>query len=96
MHVPAFSGIGTQEPRHAIGIQKKLVGEGRPGEIVRNLLLDIWETSGKQEQKSPWKDLKADIERLFQCDLLPPEFSDASRTSFASIGRRPTPRKNGP
>ena len=77
VHVPAFSGIGTQEPRHAIGIQKKLVGEGRPGEIVRNLLLDIWETSIKQEQKSPWKDLKADIERLFQCDLLPPEFSDA-------------------
>jgi hypothetical protein len=92
VHVPAFSGIGTQEPRHAIGIQKKLVGEGRPGEIVRNLLLDIWEKSKEweehreqqfprediqAEQRSPWKDLRADIERLFQCELLPPEFSDA-------------------
>jgi len=83
IHVPAFSGIGTQEPRHAIGIQKKLVGEGRPGEIVRNLLLDIWEASRRQndqppqEYHAPWKDLKADIARLFQCDLLPPEFSDA-------------------
>lgn len=77
VHVPAFSGIGTQEPRHAIGIQKKLVGEGKPGEIVRNLLLDIWEGSDKQVHKSPWKDLSADIERLFQCELLPPEFSDA-------------------
>ncbi len=83
VHVPAFSGIGTQEPRHAVGIQKKLIGEGRPGEIVRNLLLDIWEASRRQEDQppqetlAPWKDLKADIERLFQCDLLSPEFSDA-------------------
>ncbi len=53
VHVPAFSGIGTQEPRHAIGIQKKLIGEGRPGEIVRNLLLDIWEASRRQEDQPP-------------------------------------------
>src|SRR5260370_27991975 len=77
VHVPAFSGIGTQEPRHAIGIQNKLVGEGRPGEIVRNLLLEIWEQSSSKASQSPWKDLKTDIERLFQCDLLQPEFSDA-------------------
>ncbi len=77
VHVPAFSGIGTQEPRHALGIQNKLVGEGKPGEIVRNLLLEIWEASNARAQQSPWKDLNADIERLFQCELLPPEFSDA-------------------
>lgn len=79
VHVPAFSGIGTQEPRHAVGIQNKLVGEGKPGEIVRNLLLEIWEASrGKAKtEESSWKDLNADIERLFQCELLPPEFSDA-------------------
>lgn len=76
-HVPAFSGIGTQEPRHTIGIQRKLVGEGRPGEVVRNLLLDIWEKSGKQASREPWNHLAEHIERLFQCDLLPPEFSDA-------------------
>lgn len=77
VHVPAFSGIGTQEPRHALGIQSKLVGEGKPGEIVRNLLLEIWEASEKSTQRSPWKELNADIDRLFQCTLLPPEFSDA-------------------
>lgn len=71
VHVPAFSGIGTQEPRHAAGIQSKLIGEGRPGEIVRNLLLDVW------EKGETWKDLKEDVERLFQCELLDPEFSDA-------------------
>ena len=77
VHVPAFSGIGTQEPRHAIGIQNKLVGEGKPGEIVRNLLLDIWTASNSKAGQSSWKDLKSDIDRLFQCELLPPESSDA-------------------
>jgi predicted ATPase len=77
VHVPAFSGIGTQEPRHTPGIQNKLVGEGRPGEIVRNLLLDIWEKSDNKDDRPPWSELKTDIERLFQCEILPPEFSDA-------------------
>ena len=77
VHVPAFSGIGTQEPRHAPGIQHKLVGEGKPGEIVRNLLLEIWEASDCKPANEPWSELQGDIERLFQCELLPPEFSDA-------------------
>lgn len=77
VHVPPFSGIGTQEPRHSAGIQSKLVGEGRAGEIVRNLVLDIWERSGKSQASSPWTDFSADLKRLFQCELLPPQFSDA-------------------
>jgi predicted ATPase len=75
IHIPAFSGIATQEPRHASGIQNKLVGEGRPGEIVRNLLLEIWEGSKRRTTASPWADLHSDVERLFECDLLPPDFS---------------------
>jgi hypothetical protein len=77
VHVPATSGIVAQEQRHSVGMQAKLVGEGRPGEIVRNLLLEIWEKSGQSENSSPWADLQRDISRLFQCDLLRPEFSDA-------------------
>jgi len=73
VHVPAFSGIGTQEPIHSDGIQNKLVGEGKPGEIVRNLLLEIWNKSNREKNRAPWSDLKSDIHRLFQCDLLPPE-----------------------
>lgn len=76
VHVPPFSGIGTQEPRHSTGIQSKLVGEGRAGEIVRNLVLDIWERSGKSQTTSPWTDFSADLKRLFQYELLPPQFSD--------------------
>jgi predicted ATPase len=77
VHVPPFSGIGTQEPRHSLGIQSKLIGEGRAGEIVRNLILEIWEASGRQTHAAPWADLAANLERLFQCELLPPQFSDA-------------------
>jgi len=73
--VPAFSGIGTQEPKHSSGMQSKLVGEGKPGEIVRNLLLEIWENSSKSKDNPPWKSLQADLSRLSQCDLIPPEFS---------------------
>lgn len=75
--VPAFSGIGTQEPQYSSGMQSKLVGEGKPGEIVRNLLLEIWEKSSKSKDRSPWKDLCNDISRFFECDLVPPDFSDA-------------------
>jgi hypothetical protein len=98
VHVPAFSGIATQEPRHTMGIQNKLIGEGRPGEIVRNLLLDIWEKSRPSPDKppsadcSPWKDLKSDIERLFQCQMLPPEFSDARPYVVCEYRPKPQPQ----
>jgi len=75
VHVPAFSGIDTQEPRHAIGMQNKLIGEGRPGEIVRNLILDIWEASGRNNNSEPWSNLVRDLKDLFHFELLPPEFS---------------------
>jgi hypothetical protein len=77
VHVPAFSGIATQEPRHSPGMQRKLVGEGRAGEVVRNLLLDIWQNSNKREDAAPWAELASDITRLFQCEIIPPEFSEA-------------------
>jgi hypothetical protein len=76
VHVPPFSGIGTQEPRHSTGIQSKLVGEGRAGEIVRNLILDIWERSGKSPTSPPWIDFSADLKRLFQYEIMPPLFSE--------------------
>ncbi|OGK93230.1 MAG: hypothetical protein A2X50_10710 [Candidatus Rokubacteria bacterium GWF2_70_14] len=77
VHVPPFSGLGTQEPRHSLGIQSKLIGEGRAGEIVRNLLLEIWEASERRPEAPPWTELAVNLERLFQCELLPPQFSDA-------------------
>jgi hypothetical protein len=81
VHVPPFSGIGTQEQRYTPGIQNKYIGEGKPGEIVRNLLLDICPASAggtdSARETPAWNDLKADILRLFQYELLQPQFSDA-------------------
>ncbi len=92
VHVPAFSGIGTQEPRHTPGIQNKFVGEGRPGEIVRNLLLELWEesTRSRNGSKPLWTELSDHIKRLFQCELLAPEFSDAR--PYIMCEYRPKPR----
>lgn len=80
VHVPAFSGIGTQEPRHSVGIQNKLVGEAKPGDIVRNLLVEIWRASDQSASSDPWKRLAADLQRLFQCELLPPVYSEGTQT----------------
>jgi energy-coupling factor transporter ATP-binding protein EcfA2 len=76
LHVPCFSGIAAQEPRHSTGYQNKLIGEARAGEIVRNLLLEIWNASGQLTNEAPWAELDADIRRLFQWELQPPDFSE--------------------
>jgi hypothetical protein len=74
VHVPPFSGIETEEPRHDVGIQNRLIGQGRPGEVIRNLLWELWDNP----DKSAWQSLVQDIERLFQYELLEPRYPPAS------------------
>ncbi|MDE0099923.1 MAG: AAA family ATPase [Truepera sp.] len=71
VHVPPLSGIERDEPRRDRGMQDLLVGQGRPGEILRNLL---WEISSADKQES-WEELKAYIRDLFSLDLLQPSYS---------------------
>jgi predicted ATPase len=73
VHIPPFSGLETEEPFRDIGIQNRLIGQGRPGEIVRNLLWDLW----RQSDKSSWQKLVQDIKHLFQYELLPPAYGAA-------------------
>lgn len=94
-HVPPFSGLGTQEPRHAAGMQRKLVGEGRAGEIVRNLLLEIWEKSDAKADRPPWSELASDIDRLFQYELLSPEFSPLHPHIVCEYRPKATPKSKG-
>ena len=72
VHVPPLSGIERDEPRRDQGMQNLLVGQGRPGEILRNLLWEITETN-----KEGWKDLKKYIHELFRFELLQPSYSPA-------------------
>ena len=71
IHVPALSGIAREEPRRERGMQDLLVGEGRPGEILRNLL---WEISRSERT---WEPLATGIRSLFGIELLRPVYSPA-------------------
>lgn len=69
VHVPAFSGIGAEETVLIRDYQDYLVGQGKPGDIVRNLLKEVWE-----KDRSRWNALVEDIRETFTYELLPPEF----------------------
>ncbi len=65
--VPALSGIRRDEPRFDRGLQDLLVGQGRSGEILRNLLLDI--------PVSEWAEFAELLRGLFDIDLIRPAYS---------------------
>ncbi len=73
VYVPPLSGIERDEPRRDRGMQDLLVGQGRPGEILRNLLWEI-EKNGEKEE---WKELGAHIRDLFELELQRPSYSPA-------------------
>ena len=51
VHVPPLSSIEGDEPRRDRGVQDLVVGQGRPGEIVRNLLLEPLSTKDRRVGK---------------------------------------------
>lgn len=72
VHVPPLLGVERDEPRRDRGMQDLLVGQGRPGEILRNLL---WEIARNMPQD--WQALAEHVHDLFQIQLLPPSYSPA-------------------
>ena len=62
-HLPPLSGVQTQERKVELGAQRHIIGEGRPGEILRNLLLQV------QEKKDKWDDLCKQIKEMFNVQL---------------------------
>ena len=69
VHVPPFSGIGAEETIHTRPYQELLVGQGKPGDILRNLLVEV-----HQQDKEKWKELCKQIEEIFGYRLLPPQY----------------------
>ncbi len=67
VHIPSFSGISSEEPIHAREYQDWLIGQGKPGDILRNLLVEVY----KKEEN--WKRLKSEIRDIFGYSLLPPQ-----------------------
>ncbi len=72
VHVPPLAGIERDEPRRDRGMQDLLVGQGRPGEILRNLLWEISENS-----EADWRRLAEHIRILFQIEVLAPSYAPA-------------------
>ncbi len=61
-HLPPLSGVQTQERKVEIGAQRHIIGEGRPGEILRNLLLQV-------QEKGKWNELCEQIKKMFHVQL---------------------------
>ncbi|MCX7046611.1 MAG: AAA family ATPase [Candidatus Sumerlaeota bacterium] len=70
VHIPPFSGIGSEETLYVQpAYQDLLIGQGKAGDILRNLLLEVY-------QKSPekgWLALCRHVEEIFAYRLLPPQ-----------------------
>ena len=69
--VPPMTGLGTDEPVLQWPKIEQLLGLGRPGEVLRNLLADA------HRDQVAWEALQAAIGKLFGYRLLPPDTSAA-------------------
>jgi predicted ATPase len=69
--IPPMTGLSVQEPVLTKPKIDQLMGMGRPGEVLRNLLVQA------HEQGETWTKLSGDIRELFNCELLPPDGSGA-------------------
>ena len=64
--VPPMTGLSREEPLYARDeTVDNLLAQGRPGEVLRNLLV-------KAHQSPSWQKLQDAIKRLFNYELLPP------------------------
>ncbi len=61
-HLPPLSGVQTQERKIELGAQRHIIGEGRPGEILRNLLLEV-------QEKGKWEELSKQVREMFRVHL---------------------------
>ena len=71
VYIPPMSGLGTEEPLYQSPKIAQLLGQAKPGEVIRNLLV-----KAKQSEKA-WKDLTKSIIDLFGYELLPPDETGA-------------------
>jgi hypothetical protein len=71
VYVPPMTGLNTHEPVFTFIKQNELLGQGKPGEVIRNLLVEA-------HQSDKWEELTNCIKRLFNYELMPPNTSGAN------------------
>ena len=69
--VPPMTGLSTEEPVFQPPMIEHLLGLGRPGEVLRNLLAEA------SRNEFAWNELQASIRKLFGYVLLPPDATGA-------------------
>lgn len=69
--LPAMTGLGIAEPLYHPPKIEQLLGQGRPGEVLRNLLVVA------SQSETAWPALQDSIRRLFGYELLPPDATAA-------------------
>lgn len=69
--IPPMTGIGVEEPVFQTPKIEQLLGLGRPGEVLRNLLVEA------NRDQIAWDALQTSIEKLFGYQLRPPDTSGA-------------------
>jgi hypothetical protein len=72
IYVPPFSGIGVNETRYDRPYQDMLIGQGKGGDILRNLLLEV-----SERDDDSWIRLQSIVERVFRYRLLKPVYAGA-------------------
>lgn len=90
IYVPPFSGIGVNETRHDRPYQDMLVGQGKAGDILRNLLLEVAEAGDGMA----WDKLKRHIEEVFGYRLLKPSYDGTPYITCQYLKGVPEGRSN--
>lgn len=65
--VPPMTGLSIEEPVYTRPKLDQLLGQGRPGEMLRNVLV------GAHGAGEMWERLRGSIRRLFGYELVPPD-----------------------
>ena len=71
VYIPPMTGLSTQEPEYTQQKQQDLLGQGKSGEVIRNLILRAHKT------QSVWDSFTGAIEELFGYEIMPPNASGA-------------------
>ena len=64
--VPAMTGLSTEEPVYQQPKIEQLLGQGKPGDVLRNLLVET------HHNQDAWDKLANSIGKMFDYQLLPP------------------------
>ena len=85
--VPAMTGLSTDEPLYQRPKLDQLLGQAKPGDILRNLLVEASQSERRGAR------LQDSIQRLFGYELLPPDARGATSspsTERTRVARRST------